>query len=298
MNDMVIVSICAGNRDVLINPELVDLAPIAPPTHAFTVFTTGMPTVWTSMDHQAIVWCKQVARKLVSALIASLDVSRPERTLTREKRLAALESVLQSPLLRAKPPKRNLASVVEKAFPKAHRLSETQASLSVSTPENLVLTLDHRTTMTLVFFTDMKLDTELNVYLAQRLYSSFCPNRGGSILEIDDLPCFLIIKNSAADDEAFAGASGDKIRVNRINALATTLPYGYLRGSKDTEFVTHLALDTSQLQSYDAVVLEVKATSRKFLSFDFVDPNRSFQMISNSLTGSHVLVLPPPLGSF
>jgi len=52
LQDVVIVSICGGNRDLLINPELTDLAPIAPPTHSFNAFTTGIPYVWTSTDHQ------------------------------------------------------------------------------------------------------------------------------------------------------------------------------------------------------------------------------------------------------
>jgi glycosylphosphatidylinositol deacylase len=168
MSDMVIISICAGNRDVLINPELADLSPIAPLTHSFTVFTTGMPSVWTSMDHQAIVWCKQVARKLVSALVAAVDASRPEKTLIREKRLVALESVLQSPLLRTRASKKIPSSVIERSFDHLKALNQSQLSLLVTASKNLLIKLDHSGNKTLVFFTDMKMDSELNLFLVQR----------------------------------------------------------------------------------------------------------------------------------
>jgi hypothetical protein len=77
-----------------------------------------------------------------------------------------------------------------------------------------------------------------------------------------------------------------KLKVNKINSLATTLPYGYLLRGKSPEFVSHLALDSTQLHGYDSVILEVRlitATSR-FLSYDFVDVESSTTMISNSLT--------------
>jgi len=255
MNDMVIVSICAGNRDVIINPELVDLAPIAPPSHAFTVFTTAMPTVWTSMDHQAIVWCKQVARKLVSSLIAAVDVSRPERTLVREKRIVALEAVLQSPLLRTRAPRRSLASLVDRPLEGYREVSASSPFSEILSKSRLLLVpaLRPGRNDTFTLFTDLEADSELKIYLATRI-----------VADQGEVPLF---------------------RVNKITQLAITLPYQYLFGSSGSpQFVSHLALDSSHLSGYDFIAIEAKpAAGRRFLAFDFVDPGEATVTLNHTL---------------
>ncbi|PHH69513.1 hypothetical protein CDD80_6688 [Ophiocordyceps camponoti-rufipedis] len=50
-----LVSIAGGSLDTVVPSDYASLESIVPETHGFTVFTSGIPTVWTSMDHQAIL---------------------------------------------------------------------------------------------------------------------------------------------------------------------------------------------------------------------------------------------------
>ncbi|MBW1279600.1 GPI inositol-deacylase, partial [Escherichia coli] len=50
-----LVSIAGGSLDTVVPSDYASLESLVPETHGFTVFTSGIPTVWTSMDHQAIL---------------------------------------------------------------------------------------------------------------------------------------------------------------------------------------------------------------------------------------------------
>ena len=50
--NVTVVSITGGNRDMMVASDLVDVSAIVPATHSLTVFTTGMPYVWLSVEHE------------------------------------------------------------------------------------------------------------------------------------------------------------------------------------------------------------------------------------------------------
>jgi glycosylphosphatidylinositol deacylase len=49
---MSIVSIAGGNQDRMVSSDLSRLDAIVPPTHGITAFSTSIPHVWQSADHQ------------------------------------------------------------------------------------------------------------------------------------------------------------------------------------------------------------------------------------------------------
>ncbi len=80
-----LVSIAGGGLDTVVPSDYASLESIVPDTHGFTVFTSTIPTVWTSMDHQAILWCDQF-RKVVSRLLYDVvDVNRATQTKPRAR---------------------------------------------------------------------------------------------------------------------------------------------------------------------------------------------------------------------
>lgn len=82
-----LVSIAGGNLDTIVPSDYASLESLVPETHGFTVFTTGIPTVWTSMDHQAILWCDQFRKVVSRALYDIVDAHRASQTKPRADRM-------------------------------------------------------------------------------------------------------------------------------------------------------------------------------------------------------------------
>lgn len=86
-----LVSIAGGNLDTIVPSDYASVESLLPETHGFTVFTTGTPTVWTSMDHQAILWCDQFRKVVSRALHEVVDVNRASQTKPRAERMRLLK---------------------------------------------------------------------------------------------------------------------------------------------------------------------------------------------------------------
>ncbi|KAI1170481.1 PGAP1-like protein-domain-containing protein [Nemania sp. FL0916] len=101
-----LVSIAGGDLDTVVPSDYASLESIVPETHGFTVFTSTIPTVWTSMDHQAITWCDQFRKVMVKALYDIVDSRDKSQTKTRAERilrfkkrfLTGLETSLDLPM--------------------------------------------------------------------------------------------------------------------------------------------------------------------------------------------------------
>jgi GPI inositol-deacylase len=82
-----LVSIAGGGLDTVVPSDYANLESLVPDTHGFTVFTTTIPEVWTSMDHQAILWCDQFRKAIAHALYDVVDVNRSTQTKPRAERM-------------------------------------------------------------------------------------------------------------------------------------------------------------------------------------------------------------------
>ncbi|KAJ4165376.1 hypothetical protein LMH87_007010 [Akanthomyces muscarius] len=82
-----LISIAGGSLDTVVPSDYADINSLVPETHGFTVYTTGVPTVWTSADHQAIMWCDQFRKVVSQALFDVIDVHRASQTKPRAERM-------------------------------------------------------------------------------------------------------------------------------------------------------------------------------------------------------------------
>lgn len=86
-----LISIAGGSLDTVVPSDYASLESIVPDTHGFTVFTSTIPTVWTSMDHQAILWCDQHRKVVIRALYNVVDAHRPSQTKPRAQRMSVFK---------------------------------------------------------------------------------------------------------------------------------------------------------------------------------------------------------------
>lgn len=106
-----LISIAGGGLDTMIPSDYTSLESLVPETHGFTVFTSTIPTVWTGIDHEAILWSDQLRKVVVKALYDVVDVNRAAQTKPRAERmrvfkkwfLTGMESVTEKSLPQREP---------------------------------------------------------------------------------------------------------------------------------------------------------------------------------------------------
>lgn len=91
-----VVSITGGASDHILPADYTTLGYLVPPTHGFTVYTSGIPHVWTPIDHLAIVWCRQLRRVVLKMLLEITDKSSPTRTRPLHARMDIMKRELLS----------------------------------------------------------------------------------------------------------------------------------------------------------------------------------------------------------
>ncbi|MBW0462937.1 hypothetical protein O181_002652 [Austropuccinia psidii MF-1] len=94
LEDLLLISISGGTSDTTIASDSSSLLSLAPDSHGLTVFTTTIPGVWSPMDHLAILWCDQLRRVLVKALLEVTDPRLSKQVRSVEDRLSLFESHL------------------------------------------------------------------------------------------------------------------------------------------------------------------------------------------------------------
>jgi glycosylphosphatidylinositol deacylase len=82
-----LISIAGGGLDTIVPSDYTSLASLVPETHGFTVYTSSVPNVWTGADHLAILWCDQMRKPIIRALIEAVDVRRSGQTKHRAERM-------------------------------------------------------------------------------------------------------------------------------------------------------------------------------------------------------------------
>ena len=106
-----LISIAGGGLDTVVPSDFASLESLVPNTHGFTVFTSGIPDVWTGADHIQTTWCVQLVKPIVRSIFHSLDVHRPGQTKARAERmrifkrwyLTGLEDVAEKTLSHKEP---------------------------------------------------------------------------------------------------------------------------------------------------------------------------------------------------
>lgn len=87
LSQTTLISIAGGGRDTTVPSDYTSLSSLVPESHGFTVFTSTVPNVWTSMDHLAIIWADQIRKTIIRSLYEVVDVRRAAQTKTRATRM-------------------------------------------------------------------------------------------------------------------------------------------------------------------------------------------------------------------
>ena len=82
-----LISIAGGGLDITVPSDYADLSSVVPESHGFTVFTSSIPDVWTGSDHLSILWCDQLRKVIVRAILDIVDVGRASQTKSRAQRM-------------------------------------------------------------------------------------------------------------------------------------------------------------------------------------------------------------------
>ncbi|KAK6456233.1 PGAP1-like protein-domain-containing protein [Scheffersomyces xylosifermentans] len=88
LRDVSLLSITGGLTDSTLPADYTTLSFLVPPSNGFTVYTTGIPGVWTNVDHLAIVWCDQLRKKVAKALLEIADRRSATKTYSLEERMS------------------------------------------------------------------------------------------------------------------------------------------------------------------------------------------------------------------
>lgn len=87
LQNISIVSITGGHLDTTLPADYTSLDGLVPIKNGLTVSTTGIPGVWTPIDHLAIVWCDQLRHVLAKILLEIVDKNSSSQTLSLPKRM-------------------------------------------------------------------------------------------------------------------------------------------------------------------------------------------------------------------
>ena len=106
-----LISIAGGGLDTVVPSDFASLESLVPSTHGFTVFTSGIPNVWTGADHIQTTWCVQLMKPIVRSIFDTLDVHRSGQTKPRAERmrifrrwyLTGMEDVVEKTLPQKEP---------------------------------------------------------------------------------------------------------------------------------------------------------------------------------------------------
>ncbi|CAG8433121.1 7786_t:CDS:2 [Ambispora gerdemannii] len=92
--EVTLISIAGGTLDTIVCSDSANINSLVPASHGFTVFTTSIPTVWTSMDHQCILWCNQFVKVVARTLLNIVDIRRASQTKAVSERMSVFRKLL------------------------------------------------------------------------------------------------------------------------------------------------------------------------------------------------------------
>ncbi|KAL1918933.1 uncharacterized protein VTP21DRAFT_2314 [Calcarisporiella thermophila] len=215
LSEVVVVSVVSGRLDEIVSSDTANLNSIVPPTHGFTVFTSGVPNVWLSTDHLCILWCNQLVRVVAKALLDISDARLSGQTKPVAERVEILRKALVDGLEEGfKPPERaghldrartlvdlnKLRYTLASPPSFAKNLSTPRATLD---PESHLIPIPSTTLNSFSLLTDQPLGSRFDVLLCEAM---------DALLPLDRLLCVSVSAHaipvpasSAREEVAFSG---------------------------------------------------------------------------------------------
>ncbi|GAV49906.1 hypothetical protein ZYGR_0S00390 [Zygosaccharomyces rouxii] len=93
-----LISITGGILDSTLPADYTAIENIIPLENGFTTFSTGIPDVWTPIDHLAIVWCNQLREVIGRLLLETVNTNSTEKVLPLKERMSISRKLLLSGL--------------------------------------------------------------------------------------------------------------------------------------------------------------------------------------------------------
>lgn len=87
LKDVSLISVTGGLLDTVLPADYTNLKGIIPTTNGFTVYTSGIPQVWTSIDHLAVVWCDQLRSLILTTLFDIVNFESPFKVKSLSERM-------------------------------------------------------------------------------------------------------------------------------------------------------------------------------------------------------------------
>lgn len=282
-----LVSIAGGGLDTVVPSDYASVESLVPETHGFTVFTTTIPNVWTSMDHQAILWCDQFRKAIARTLFDVVDVHRATQTKPRAERMRVFKKHLLT----------GLEAVAEKDMPsKEHTILLTldnTYSTMVAQGERLVLrrlgssprAQAHAHLLPIppagspagkrfTLLTDQRLDGPSDAGKVDVLFCSVFPLQSS---QAGAFPIKLDLSGENAGSSTRLACKNATLDVIELPASRSTSRYPFSLDERDSTPFSYLQYSAEQVADHQFVAVIDKATvpTPGFLVAEFSDNDKA-----------------------
>ncbi|KAK4165194.1 GPI inositol-deacylase [Cladorrhinum sp. PSN259] len=280
-----LVSIAGGGLDTVVPSDYASVESLVPDTHGFTVFTSTIPNVWTSMDHQAILWCDQFRKVITRTIFDLVDVNRATQTKPRAERMRVFKKWLLT----------GMETVAEKSVPR----SEATTSITVADNSDSIIAQGGLVLRKLgaagsvrahllpipptgspdvkrfTLLTDVKLDYPGENGKMEVMFCSVVPSQPGQagtgltyhfdLSEAATSTTRLACRNAAPDVVTLPASTGH-----------TEYPF-YLDGQREIQPFSYLEYEVDEISDHQFVAVVEKATSTTpgFVIAEFSDRSQS-----------------------
>ncbi|KAK6085757.1 GPI inositol-deacylase [Seiridium cupressi] len=266
-----LVSIAGGGLDTVVPSDYASVESIVPETHGFTVFTSTIPNVWTSMDHAAILWCDQFRKVITRTLYDIVDTGRASQTKPRAERMRVFKKWLLT----------GMEDTAEKSLSEA----EPQILLTLEDGSNTVLKQGERLTLhelgqagrarahllpvppyaasdrkRFSLLTDTKLDHAGDNGKLEVLFCTIYPLQPGSSNFLFSMNMDLSGDSTGSTRLACKNAAPDLITLPRSTSR-TRLPF-FRDGEQPIAPFSYLQYDLEDIAEHEFVAVVEKATSK------------------------------------
>ena len=290
-----LVSIAGGSLDTVVPSDYASLESLVPETHGFTAFTTGIATVWTSMDHQAILWCDQFRKVVARALYDIVDVHRPSQTKPRADRMRVFKKSFLSgmePTCEKTLPFKEATTLLTLdddstgIVPAGGRLVLEHLGMQPKPKAHLLPIPPHASPESKRFtlLTDSRLDEAGETGQLEVLLCSVAPFQSGSGNPLLPLRMDLSNPSSSSTWLACKNAASDAILLP-ASTTSTRYPF-YLDGEREILPFSYLQYELDHLSDHQFVVVVDKAATEtsNFVLAEFSDHSESLVSRHTSLT--------------
>ncbi|KAH3675005.1 hypothetical protein WICMUC_002837 [Wickerhamomyces mucosus] len=134
LQDVSLISITGGLPDTILPADYTTLRGLVPDSNGFTMFTSGIPSVWTPIDHLAIVWCDQLRKVIASTLYQIINPKSNSKTKPLDERMKIF--------------RRNLLSGFEEGASKDYSSSINDTTLRLKLKREQIEKLDGLSSLT------------------------------------------------------------------------------------------------------------------------------------------------------